>query len=145
MKKEIWKLEEELAIEKGIEKHAGKKIVQYEGLLKHIAKHESEYISIESCEYTINNIQNIIKNHDYVYYNEEKQGLEYYKELMEKVCVVVQIVNKRELPVVSVYPVPDKRYQIVNIKSNITNTLLQKMNLKKETTCKCNKISVGFL
>ena len=89
MKKEIWKLEEELAIEKGIEKHAGKKIVQYEGLLKHIAKHESEYISIESCEYTINNIQNIIKNHDYVYYNEEKQGLEYYKELMEKVCVVV--------------------------------------------------------
>ena len=63
MKKEIWKLEEELAIEKGIEKHAGKKIVQYEGLLKHIAKHESEYISIESCEYTINNIQNIIKNH----------------------------------------------------------------------------------
>ena len=109
MKKEIWKLEEELAIEKGIEKHAGKKIVQYEGLLKHIAKHESEYISIESCEYTINNIQNIIKNHDYVYYNEEKQGLEYYKELMEKVCVVVQIVNKRELPVVSVYPVPDKK------------------------------------
>lgn len=109
MKKEIWKLEEELAIEKGIEKHAGKKIVQYEGLLKHIAKHEREYISIESCEYTINNIQNIIKNHDYVYYNEEKQGLEYYKELMEKVCVVVQIVNKRELPVVSVYPVPDKK------------------------------------
>lgn len=109
MKKEIWKLEEKLAIEKGLEKHAGKKIVQHEGLLKHIAKHESEYISIESCECTINNIATIIKNPDYVFYNEEKHGLEFYKNLMEKVCVVVQIVDKRELHVASVYPVPEKK------------------------------------
>lgn len=109
MKKEICKLEDKLAIEKGIEKHAGKKIVQHEGLLKHIAKHEREYTSIESCEYTINTIQNVIKYYDYVYYNEEKNGLEFYKNLMEKVCVVVQIVDKRELYIASVYPVREEK------------------------------------
>ena len=109
MKKEIDILSDKLAKEKGLEEHSGKKIVQYDGLLKHIAKHEKEYISIESCECTINNISTIIKNPEYVYYNEKKKGLEFYKNLMEKVCVVVQIVNKRELPVVSVYPVHDKK------------------------------------
>lgn len=109
MKKQLWILEEKIAIEKGLEKHSGKKIVQYEGLLKHIAKHESEYISIESCEYTINNIASIIKDYDYVYYNKEKQGLEYYKKLIEKVCAIVQIVDKRELYVASVYPVREEK------------------------------------
>lgn len=109
MKLEIDILNEELAKEKGLDKHAGKRIVQYEGLLKHIAKHEKEYISIESCQCTINNIPTIIKNPDYVYYNKEKNGLEFYKNLMEKVCVVVQIVNKRELYIASVYPVPEKK------------------------------------
>lgn len=109
MKKEIDVLSDKLAKEKGLEEHSGKKIVQYDGLLKHIAKHEKEYISIESCECTINNISTIIKNPEYVYYNEKKKGLEFYKNLMEKVCVVVQIVNKRELPVASVYPVHDKK------------------------------------
>lgn len=109
MKKEIDILSEKIAKEKGLEKHAGKKIVQHEGLLKHIAKHESEYISIESCECTINNISTIIKNPDYIFYNKDKNGLEFYKNLMEKVCVVVQIVNKRELYVASVYPVPEKK------------------------------------
>jgi hypothetical protein len=109
MKKVIDILNEDLAIEHGLEKHANKKIVQYEGLLKHIAKHEKEYISIESCECTINNISTIIKNPDFVFYNKESNGLEYYKNLIEKVCVVVQIVDKRELYIASVYPVTEKK------------------------------------
>lgn len=109
MKREIGILDKKLAIKKGIVEHAGKKIVQHTGLLKHIEKHEKEYISIESCKYTINNIPAIIKNPDYVYYNKEKRGLEFYKELMENVCVVIQIVDKRELYVASVYPVQEKK------------------------------------
>lgn len=109
MKKEIGILSEKIAKEKGLDIHAGKKIVQYEGLLKHIAKHEKEYISIESCEYTINNISTIINNPDYIFYNKNKNGLEFYKNLIEKICVVVQIVNKRELYVASVYPVCEEK------------------------------------
>ena len=84
MKKEIDILSDKLAKEKGLLEHSGKKIVQYDGLLKHIAKHEKEYISIGSCECTINNIATIIKNSDYVYYNEKKNGLEFYKNLMKR-------------------------------------------------------------
>lgn len=109
MKKVIGLLSENIAMECGLEKHANKKIVQYEGLLKHIAKHEKEYISIESCECALNNISTVIKNPDFVFYNKETHGLEFYKSLIEKVCVVVQIVDKRELYVASVYPVTEKK------------------------------------
>lgn len=50
-----------------------------------------------------------VSKYDYVYYNEEKNGLEFYKNLMEKVCVVVQIVDKRELYIASVYPVREEK------------------------------------
>ena len=140
MKKELDILNEKLAKEKGIEKHAGKKIVQYDGLLKHIAKHAKEYISIESCECTINNISTIIKNPDYVYYNKEKQGLEFYKNLMEKVCVVVQIVNKRELYVASVYPVRDwkisnRKYKEAYEKYVITEEEFENIDNKETSNC----------
>lgn len=134
MKKEIDILDKKLAIEKGLEKHAGKKIVQYAGLLKHIAKHEKEYISIESCECTINNIPTIIKNPDYVYYNEEKQGLEFYKNLMEKVCVVVQIVDKRELYVASVYPVREEKISNRKYKEKYNKYVITEEEYKEKTT-----------
>lgn len=132
MKKEITLLDEKLAIEKGLEKHIGKKIVQYDGLLKHIAKHSKEYISIESCECTINNLSTIIKNPDYVYYNKEKRGLEFYKSLMEKVCVVVQIVNKRELYIASVYPVREEKISNRKYKEAYDKYVKKEENLVKE-------------
>ena len=136
LKKVIDVLSEKLAKEKGLEEHAGKKIVQYDGLLEHIAKHEREYISIESCECTINNISTIIKNPDYIYYNNEKKGLEYYKNLIEKVCVVVQIVNKRELYVASVYPVrgdkiSNRKYKEAYNKYVVTEEELEKREKEK--------------
>lgn len=131
VKKVIDVLSEKIAKEKGLEEHAGKKIVQYDGLLKHIAKHEKEYISIESCECTINNIPTIIKNPEYVYYNEEKNGLEFYKSLMEKVCVVVQIVNKRELYVASVYPARDTKISNRKYKESYDKYVLTEEELEK--------------
>lgn len=131
MKKEIHYLTEKLAKEKGLEEHTGKKIVQYEGLLKHIAKHEKEYISIDSCEHTINNISNIIKYPDYVYYDKEKKGLEFYKNLMENVCVIVQIVNKRELYIASVYPVPEKKISNRKYKESYGKYVVTEKQLSK--------------
>ena len=130
MKKEIDILSEKLAKEKGLENHAGKKIVQHEGLLKHIAKHESEYISIESCECTIANISTVVKNPDYVFYNKEKNGLEFYKNLMEKVCVVVQVVNKRELYIASVYPVPEKKISNRKYKESYNKYVITEEQMK---------------
>lgn len=131
MKKVIDLLSEKIAKEKGIEKHAGKRIVQYDVLFEHISKHVKEYISIESYECTINNISTVIKNPDYIFYNEEKRGLEFYKNLMEKVCVVVQIVNKRELPIASVYPVTDTKISNRKYKEAYSKNVITEEDLKK--------------
>lgn len=139
MKKEIDIFSIKLAKDRELEKHIGKRIVQYDGLLKHIAKHEKEYISSKSCIYTINNISNIIRNPDYIYYNKVKQGLEFYKDLMEKVCVVVQIVDKRELPVASVYPVRETKISNRKYKESYNKYVISENEFKNRDgeTSKC--------
>lgn len=113
-----------------IEECRGKVIVQSMDLYIHIAKHASQYISIDSVNYTIEHIEDIIKTPDYVFYNIENKSIEYYKMLIENVSVVVQNTKKREMYVASVYPV--KYGKIENRKKKEKETI-DKILLDKYT------------
>lgn len=107
MVKVMGKISKEIATKWYLDERKYKLILQEAGLFKHIAHHAQEYKSIESLNYTMKHIDSIINNPDYVFYNISKNGIEYYKKLIENVLVVVKPTNKRELFISSVYPVSD--------------------------------------
>ena len=80
-------------------------IYQSVGLYKHIFKHIEEYASIDSANYTMDHIGDVISNPDYVSFNLKQNSIEYYKTLLEPVSVVVQRDEEDLLYVASVYPV----------------------------------------
>lgn len=90
----------------------GKTIKLTSPLFEHIAKHSEEYISVDSCLYTLSNLFEIINNPEYTYYNKKNNSIEYYKLLKEYVCVIVKVTKKKSLFIASVYPV--KKTKIEN-------------------------------
>lgn len=101
-----------------------KPILLESGLYKHIAHHSREYKSLESHNYTMNHIEDVINNPDFVFYNVSKNGIEYYKKLIEDVVVIVTPTKKRKLYISSIYPVNKSKIlnRIIREKSEINKT-----------------------
>lgn len=118
-----------------IHEHASKKIVNPLYLREHIERHKEEYRTQESFSCTMRNIRSIILSPDYVFYDKRKKGLEYYKCVLEPVCVVVKLGDKRELKVASVYPVAKEK--IVNRK-NREKSQLKILKEKQAVVTECD-------
>lgn len=112
MKRVLGEISDDIIDKWEIEEHRNKKIVLYfQTKMMHCDKHKAEYIDDESFYYTMDNLENIIKNPDYVFCDKKKSGLEYFKKLKENVLVVVRIESGNELKVVSVYPVTQTKIE----------------------------------
>lgn len=98
-------------------------IIQSLTLYKHVAKHVEEFQNVDSYNHTMNNIPEIIKKPDFVYYNPNKSSLSYFKEIDEDVCVVVKLkLRKNKSPYVStVYPVNKRKIEKLKEQSYILN------------------------
>lgn len=60
-------------------------------MYKHIEKHIPEFKNLDSYKSPIKNIEKIINNPNFVYYDYNKKSLLYFKEIKEDVCVVVKL------------------------------------------------------
>ena len=109
------------------------RIYQSMGLYKHIFKHIEEYSSIDSANYTMDHIEDVIANPEYVSYNPKQNSIEYYKTLLELVSVVVQTDDDGLLYVASVYPVTETKINNRKAKeeSIISQRLLEKYRYKQ--------------
>lgn len=109
------------------------KIYQSVGLYKHIFKHIKEYTSIDSANYTIDHIEDVIANPDYVCYNPKQKSIEYYKKLLEPVSIVVQRDENDLLYVASVYPVTETKIKNRILKEDkiIEKQLIEKYTYKE--------------
>lgn len=107
--KVVGKLDKSIAYYWYLEEHENKNIIKPYYLLEHIEKHKEEFSSLQSFYITLNKIKEIIEMPDYVFYDKKKRGLEYYKKLVDNVCVIVRISKKRELIIVSIYPVSEEK------------------------------------
>ena len=69
----------------------------------------------------MNHIEDVINNPDFVFYNVLKNGIEYYKKLIEDVVVIVTPTKKRKLYISSIYPVDKSKIlnRIIRGKSEI--------------------------
>lgn len=98
-------LKEEIAEYWGIEEHKNKPILVYDNRKKHVIdSHLQDFGSVEEIEKVYNNLTNIIKNPDYVFYNSNTRGLEYYKKIDSDICVAVRINPGKVLKIKSWYP-----------------------------------------
>lgn len=103
--KHIGNLKAEIAEYWGIEEHKNKSIVVYDDRKDHVKEsHLQDFGNEEEIEKVYNSLHHIIKNPDYVYYNPDTKGLEYYKKMKNNICVAVRIKAGKTLKVRSWYP-----------------------------------------
>lgn len=99
----------------------------------HGTKHKKEFKSPYNFDQAIKNIPDIIKNPDYVFYNEEEKGLEYYKRIIEDVTLVVRVTGKKVLYLATIYPSSSTKLKNRKIKEiEITEAdIIEKYRYKK--------------
>lgn len=89
----------------GIEEHRNKPILVYENRKYHVEdRHLQEFGSKEEIDRIYDMLDVIIKKPDYVFYNSENKGLEYYKNVGYDTCAAVEIKPEKVLKVKSWYP-----------------------------------------
>lgn len=98
-------ISKEAIISYELKEQLNKPILQSLKLYKHTAKHVEDFKSVDSFNKTMSNINKIISDPYFIYYDKKKQSLRYYKCLDEFVCVIVKLTNKKHLYVFTVYPV----------------------------------------
>lgn len=104
--KYVGKLEPTIATYWDIKNHSNKPILVYEDRIEHvISSHINDFSSKEKILKIYGKLPIIINKSDYVFYNKNNNGLEYYKKLSDNVCVAVRVNNGNVLKVKSWYPV----------------------------------------
>ena len=104
--KYVGKLEPTIATYWDIKNHSNKPILVYEDRIEHvISSHIKDFSSKEEILKIYDKLPIIINKPDYVFYNKNNNGLEYYKKLSDNVCVAVRVNNGNVLKVKSWYPV----------------------------------------
>lgn len=98
--------------------HLNKPILQALKLYKHTSKHVEDFKNVDSYNTTMSNIDKVISEPYFIFYDKQKHSLRYYKKLDEFVCVIVKLSNKRQLYVQTVYPVSVDKIQKLEWEQN---------------------------
>lgn len=117
----VGKIDSKIAEQYNISEYANKEIVQSLDLYSHVHKHIQEFESIDSYNNAILNIEKIIKEPIFVYYDNLKNSLLYFKEIDENVCAVVKLTlrKNKDIYVATVYPVSEDKIERYRNKSLI--------------------------
>ncbi len=99
-------LEEDIAEYWDISEHKNKPILVYDDRKQHVIdSHLQDFGTKEEIDKIYDELNNIIKRPDYVFYNKTTKGLEYYKKINDDICVAIRINSGKVLKVKSWYPV----------------------------------------
>lgn len=87
--------------------YQNQKIIQDMNLYLHTYKHIKEFKSIDNYNDAISNVDKIIREPYYIYYDKNKNSLLYFKEINEDVCAVVKLNlrKNKDTYVSTIYPV----------------------------------------
>ena len=103
--------------------YKNKDIIQSLDLYVHVNKHVLEFFNVDSYNHTMSNIDLIIKEPLFVYYDKSRNSLLYFKEIDENVCVVVKLTlrKNKDCYVATVYPISKNKINKYIEKSYIVN------------------------
>ena len=133
MKQILGKINQDIVDKWYLEEYKDKKIVFYSDRKEHCEEHKSQYENESDYYYVMANLESIIETPDYVYYDVDKKGLEYYKNIKGNVLVAVRISSGNELKVKSVYPVTEIKIENRKKKEEqaLEKALLEKYKYKE--------------
>ena len=103
----VGKIDSKIAEQYNISEYANKEIVQSLDLYSHVHKHIQEFESIDSYNNAILNIEKIINDPIFVYYDNLKNSLLYFKKIDENVCAVVKLTLRKNKDLINyiVFPI----------------------------------------
>lgn len=118
-----------------IQEHINKPIIIYPDKEEHAKeRHLKDFGTLETYECALKSLEEIIRNPDYVFYDKNKSGLEYFKDIGFGVMVAVRVSTGKVLKVKSFYPV--SKTKIKNRKRKQENMemapFIEKYRYKKE-------------
>lgn len=103
-----------------------KNIVLYENDEKHCYnKHYKNFSNPREFSYVMNNLDYIINEADFVYYNKKNDSLEYYKKLGHNITVRVKVENAKELKIKTVFPISDDKYENKKNKATYSKYIIE--------------------
>lgn len=132
MKRKLGVVSKEICKEWNIPEHEGKEIVIYIDRIDHARqKHLHEFSSEKEFNTVVRDLKRIISYPDFVYYDAQKKGLEYYKKLTpNNILVAVRVSSEKVFKVKSFYPVSPEK--IANrMKKMDAQKLINKYSYKK--------------
>ena len=111
--KVVGSISREIAKEYSLYEYEGREMHQSLNLYLHIKKHINEFISFDSYNKSITNIDKIISDPYFVYYDTNRNSLLSYKKIDEFTCVVVKlnIKNNKNIYVSTMYPVNEAKIE----------------------------------
>lgn len=132
MKRVLGKISQEIVDKWHLDEYRDKKIVFYPDRKEHCEDHKSQYANEEDYYYVMANLEDIISAPDYVYYDVDKKGLEFFKNIRGNILVAVRISPANELKVRSFYPVTQTKIDNRKKKEKeaIEKALLEKYKYK---------------
>ena len=84
-------------------------------MIYHATKHSEEFTNEEGFQKSINSIADILLEPYFMYYDEVKKSIKYYKKIDQFVCVVVNILTHNAF-VATIYPVNQKSIEKLKLK-----------------------------
>ena len=97
--------------------YKNKTIVLYDDRFSHFAKHELEFSSEESYRKSVLSIDTIIREPDFISFNENNRSLEFVKRITDNTLVAVRVSQSRELKVKTLYPINDTNKEKLKAKA----------------------------
>lgn len=79
--------------------------------ISHCEKHKSDFINIESYNYSMQNIPQIINIPDYIGYNPQNNSIEYIKQLGDLTLVAIRLKQQGDLFLRSIYPISKSKLE----------------------------------
>ena len=119
----VGKLTESLCKKYGITSGMGFDIVQSMGLIYHVQKHSQNFLNIQNYTLALNSIKKILSSPAFVYFDDSRNSIKFFKKLNQYICVVVNI-EKNRAYVATIYPVNKKKIDKLKQKkaNNIVTT-----------------------
>ncbi len=111
--KDVGVISNEIIEKYNLYEYKNTKIIQSLDLYQHIQKHICEFESIDSYSHTISSIPEIIANPLFVYYDNNRKSLLYFKKIDENVCVVVKLNlrKNKDTYISTIYPLSEAKIQ----------------------------------
>lgn len=100
-----------------LSQYLGKKIVIYNGIISHFAKHEAEFSNKTSYHASVNNIDKIIKNPEFISFDSKNNLLEFVRKMLDDTLVAVRVSLSKELKVKTMYPINSTKKKKLKAKS----------------------------